>query len=105
PKVGGYFARNSAPDTRSRCSIRIPRVIAPDAQSLLASILGQLRGHALQLRDEVAPAVARAPVGGLVLRPEARLLHAHARAAGFRRERPRHDRLQAAVGLGAIAPG
>src|SRR5277367_51876 len=49
---------------------------------------------ALQSCDEALPAVARAPVAGLVLGPEARLLHAHENAALHRSQGPRHHGLR-----------
>ena len=56
-----------------------------------AAVSVQPRGHSFQRADHPLPAVGRALVEGLVFGPEARLLHAHVRAAFGRRQRPGDD--------------
>src|ERR1700687_5301782 len=50
--------------------------------------------NSFQATDELLPAVVRALVGMLLIRPEARLLHAHERSAARRKQRPNDDALQ-----------
>src|ERR1700722_7612084 len=58
------------------------------------SPLALARQHLLEFGEAVAPTHLGSPVGLLLIRPEARLLHAQGRAFARRRERPGDDTLK-----------
>src|SRR5262245_28554635 len=96
--VGRDFIPAATTRTTSARAVR-PFEQTGDSERLVACS-GKPCGDALQPREHARPAIARALMEGLVLlRPKARLLHAHENTALGWRQRPGDDGFQSILRL------